>query len=150
MIELCSEYLSERCIWLYVLVMSRRHFRVNAHSIVGWMSRNSLLKAGAISEGELTSTWIRQVSFQHAMMFVSTIISLFISQKENLEWKAKCIKNGCNWTRTENQLVLKRTLNHLAKLTKWLSCVLSIYLYGAFDFMFLSCHGRISEWIHTL
>ena len=25
--------------------------------------------------------------------------------------------NDCNWTRTQNHLVLKRTLNHLAKLT---------------------------------
>ena len=30
------------------------------------------------------------------------------------------------------------------------SCVLSTYLYGAFDRMFLSCHVRGSEWIHTL
>ena len=29
-----------------------------------------------------------------------------------------------------------------------MSCVVSAYLYGAFDCMFLSCH--ISEWIHTL
>ena len=29
--------------------------------------------------------------------------------------------------RTHNQLVRKRTLNHLAKLAKWLSCVVSIY-----------------------
>ena len=27
----------------------------------------------------------------------------------------------CNWTRSQNHLVLKRTLNHLAKLAKWLS-----------------------------
>ena len=27
----------------------------------------------------------------------------------------------CNWTRTHNHLVHKRTLNHLAKLAKWLS-----------------------------
>ena len=33
--------------------------------------------------------------------------------------------NDCNWTRTQNHLLLKRTLNHLAKLAKWLSCVLS-------------------------
>ena len=32
MIELCSEYLSVRCIWLYVLVMLRTRFRVNPHS----------------------------------------------------------------------------------------------------------------------
>ena len=35
---------------LYVLVMSRTCFRVNLHSIVAWMSRNSLLEAGAKSE----------------------------------------------------------------------------------------------------
>ena len=29
--------------------------------------------------------------------------------------------SDCNWTRNQNQLVLKRTLNHLAKLAKWLS-----------------------------
>ena len=34
-----------------ILVMSRTRFRVNPHSIVAWMSRNSLLEAGAKSEG---------------------------------------------------------------------------------------------------
>ena len=52
--------------------------------------------------------------------------------------------SDCNWTQTQNHLVLKWTLNHLAKMAKWLSCVLSTYLYGAFDCMFLSCHVRIS------
>ena len=51
--------------------------------------------------------------------------------------------SDCNWTLTQNHLVLKGTLNHLAKLTKRLSCVLSTYLYGAFGFMFLSCHVRV-------
>ena len=55
-----------------------------------------------------------------------------------------------NWTRTQNHLVREPTFNHLAKLAKWLSCVLSTCLYGAFDCMFLSCHVRILEWIHTL
>ena len=36
--------------FLYVLVMSRRRFRVNPHSIVAWMSKNSLLEAAAKSE----------------------------------------------------------------------------------------------------
>ena len=32
------------------------------------------------------------------------------------------VKSDCNWTRTHNHLVHKRTLNHLAKLAfKWLS-----------------------------
>ena len=37
---------------LFVLVMSHMCFRVNPHSIVAWMSRNSLLEAGAKSEVE--------------------------------------------------------------------------------------------------
>ena len=49
--------------------------------------------------------------------------------------------------RTQNHLVRKQTLNYLAKLSKWMSCVLSTYLYGAFDCMFWSCHVRVSEWI---
>ena len=39
-----------------------------------------------------------------------------------------------------NYLDGKRMLNHLAKLAKWLSYVLSTYLYGAFDCIFLRCH----------
>ena len=35
---------------LYVIIMSRTRFRVNLYSIVVWMSRNSWLKTGAISE----------------------------------------------------------------------------------------------------
>ena len=46
MIELCCEYLSVRCNWLYVIIMSSTRFRVNLHSIVAWISRNSLLQQG--------------------------------------------------------------------------------------------------------
>ena len=55
-----------------------------------------------------------------------------------------------NGTRTHNHLVRKRILNHLAKLATWLSSVVSIYPYGAFDCMILSYHVRVWEWIHTL
>ena len=34
MTELCCEYLSVRCIWLPVIIMSRTSLRVNPHSIV--------------------------------------------------------------------------------------------------------------------
>ena len=52
-----------------------------------------------------------------------------------------------NRIRTHNHLVRKRTLNHLAPLAKWLSSVVSTYVYSAFDFMLLSRHARVSEWI---
>ena len=48
-------FLSTR-VWLYVLVMSRKGFRLNPHSIFAGMSRNSLLEADARSEGEVTAT----------------------------------------------------------------------------------------------
>ena len=64
--------------------------------------------------------------------------------------KVYVVISDCNWTRTHSQLVYKQTLSHLAQLAKWLSCVVSTYLYGAIDRMFLSCHVCISEWIHTL
>ena len=58
--------------------------------------------------------------------------------------------SDCSETRNHSQLVQKRTLNHLTKLTKLLSWVESTYLYSLFDFSFLSCHVRVSERIHTL
>ena len=58
-------------------------------------------------------------------------------------------KRDCSWTWTHNHLVHKRTINHLAKLAKCLRSVVSTYLYGAFDCMFLSCHVSVSKWIHT-
>ena len=55
-----------------------------------------------------------------------------------------------NENRTQNILVFKRTLNHLAKQAKWLNSVVSKYMYGGFNCMFLSCDAHVSEWIHTL
>ena len=45
-------------------------FRVNSHSIVAWMSRNSLLEVGAKSEGEVTAnrnehSWTVRISIQN-------------------------------------------------------------------------------------
>ena len=57
--------------------------------------------------------------------------------------------NDCNETRNNDHSVRKRALNHLAKLNKLLSLVMSTYLYSAFDWMLLSCHIRISGWIYT-
>ena len=44
MIVLCCQYSTVRCFWLYVIIMSRKRPRVNLHSIVARMSRNSLLE----------------------------------------------------------------------------------------------------------
>ena len=46
-----------------------------------------------------------------------------------------------------HNLVCNPTLSHLDKLAKRLSCVVSTYLYGVFDSMFLSCHILVSQLI---
>ena len=87
----------------------------------------------------------------YAFQSESTLYSC-LNVKEFLarSWRQIWSLSECNWTRTQKHLVRKWTLNHLAKLTKWLTCVLSTYLYGTFDCMFSSCQVRISDWIHTL
>ena len=52
----------------------------------------------------------------------------------------------CDGMRTRNCLV--RTLSHLAQLAKWLSSVVSTYIYRTFKCMLL-CHVPGSEWMHT-
>ena len=111
MIKLCCEYLSARCIWLEVIIMSQMSFRVNPQSVV------------------------------------------CLSVKELLDESRKEIwsLSDSNGFHTHNRFVRKRKLNQLVKLTKWLSCVVSTYLYSAFNFMLLSsCHIGVSKWIHTL
>ena len=66
----------KKMLFLIVLVMTHTRFRVNPHSMVTWMSRNSLLEAEI--------------------------------------WRL----SDCNWTWTQNHLVVNWTLNHLAKLEK--------------------------------
>ena len=58
------------------------------------------------------------------------------TQRRRLIWSL----SDSNRIWTHNHLVCKRTLNHLTKLAKLLSCVVSTYLYGVFDCMLLSCH----------
>ena len=81
----------------------------------------------------------------------STLCS-FLIVREFLAWSRRHVwrLSDCNGTRTHDHLVRKRRLNNLAKLAKWFTCVVSTYLYGAFDCMLLSCHVRVWEWIHTL
>ena len=67
----------------------------------------------------------------------------------------ECQGNPCNWTRTHNHLVHKRTLNHLAKLislAKWLSIRLwtkwlqvRVQLKSLKSFYFVSLHDLLLD-----
>ena len=89
---------------LYVLVMSRKRFRVNPHSIVAWTSTNSLLKEGAKSE----------------------------------------VLSDCNWTRTNNHLVRKRTHDHLVFINK--QFVKEHFVNEHFNFRFRACFEQGVSW----
>ena len=60
-----------------------------------------------------------------------------LSNTENLLCSPLCDSNKIQ---THNHLVHKQTLNHLAKLAKWLSCVASTCLCEAFDYKLFSCY----------
>ena len=63
-------------------------------------------------------------------------VRLFLIDEVSIAFSKHCLSDS-NEIRIHNHLVRKQTRNHLAKLTKWLSCVVSTYLYGAFDCMLL-------------
>ena len=103
---------------------------------------------------ERISTVHLTVSSYHLTYAFQSESTLFSCQsiKELLAWSRLYILSlsECNWSWTCNQLVDKWTLIHVTQLAKWLICVTSAYLHGAFYSMFLSCHLGVSEWIHTL
>ena len=87
----------------------------------------------------------------HSVLYIMNKItfqseSTLLTQSRREIWSL----SDCNWTQTQNHLVRKRTLNHLAKLGKWLSCVLNTYLYSAFDCMFVSCHVCVRVKPHSI
>ena len=83
---------------------------------------------------------------------VNTHSIIYLKVKEPLARSRCCIWSLCdiNGIRTHSYLVCKRTLNHWAKLAKWLCYGVSTCLYVAFDSTLLSCCVRVSEWIYTL
>ena len=64
-----------------------------------------------------------------------------LNVKELLTWSRCHIwsLSDSNVIWTHNHLVCNQTPNHLARLARWLGCVASTYLYGAFDCFLLPC-----------
>ena len=109
----------------------------NEHSTIypNWPNDGAVLRV-------LICTVHLTVSFCHVTNVFQSESTLYSCRnlKELFAWNRREIwdLSDCNWTRTHDHLVHKPTLNRLAKLAKWLSCVVSAYLHGAFGCMFLS------------
>ena len=65
----------------------------------------------------------------HAFQSESTLYSC-LNSKERLAWNSGNTWSliGSNGIQTHNHLVCKQTLNHLAKLAKWLGCVVWVLI----------------------
>ena len=138
MIELCYKYFYVQFIWLYVLTMSRTSFRVSPHCIVTRMSKNYLFKTGSKS--------IECMSFSSCSTFRMNPHSIVALRSKNSYLKTYGKSEfwvDWNWTQTQKHFIRKRTLNHLAESDKWLSCILGTYLYGTFEYIFLSYHKHV-------
>ena len=88
----------------------------------------------SVSDGMLLSCHVR-ISREFTLYSCLNVKELLVRNSRDI-WRL----SDSNGIRIHNQLVRKRTLNYLAKLAKWFSCIVSFYLYGAFDCMLSSCH----------
>ena len=90
--------------------------------------------------------WLYLIIMSHTSFRVNLHSIVCLNVKELLAWSRHQIwsLSGSNRIQTHNHLICQQTLNHLAKLAKCLSCVVSTYLHGAFDYMLLSCHIQVS------
>ena len=91
------------------------------------------------------SCHVRASEWIHTLYSCMNVMELIVCNRRQI-WSL----SNCKGTLTHNHLVRKQTLNHLATLAKWLSCVVITYQYGGIDCMILSCRVRFSEWNHTL
>ena len=147
------------CLWdLPNFITNIRNSKNNSNKL----SSNKLYQSQTFSTKVLVAkVFIIFLKFDPVLLCVRHVTYAFQSEptlysclnvKELLAWSRCEIwrLSDCNWTWTHNHLVFKLTLNHLAKLVKWLSCVVSTHLYGTCDYMSLSCHICVSEWIWVL
>ena len=108
--------LSFHCSWSFVFY----HFKLKVHCNISLYVIFSYFLISFLTVCSYDVTY----AFQNECTFYS-----YLNVKELLAGNRRGIwsLNDCNWTRTHNHIVGKRTLNHLTKLAKWLSCV-STYL----------------------
>ena len=115
MIELCCEYLSERRIWVYVITMSCTRFRENYHSIVAWMSMNSLLETDRMYD-VMASVWSKEFLDIQAtikcrftlkrvlIMIINTVKCILQISTHNTalslgKWLSVCLRTKWLWVR---------------------------------------------------
>ena len=98
-------------------------------------------------KSELSLTWLYVIIMSRTSFRVNPQSIIWLNVKELLA-RSRChiwSLSKSNLILTHNYLARKGILNHLVKLTKWLSCVLSTYVLVVFGSILL-CY-RV--WIHS-
>ena len=101
-------------LWLYVVIMSRTRFEVNLHSIVAWISRNSLLETDTISKVWVISTGI-EVRELH--VHLRTNGRAFDSRWSHYEFLIGCYLTTRVYKSIKRE-IKKHTYNHTQQLTR--------------------------------
>ena len=138
--------------WFLMRLYSITFFVAAMNLSVNLYPRNIYqLKVSNRNNRKRSERWLYDYHVAYVFLSESTLYSCL--NVRELFARSRCdiwSLSDSNGIRSHNHLVRRRTLDHLAKLAKWLCCVVSTQLYGAFDCMLLSCHVRGLEWIYTL
>ena len=127
----------------FLLVLTKFSFWEEEWAIILWHFEIFLIFSNFLIS--LSHSVTREATRTQYTMSITINHALF-----NLWWKKNLFKHQNVSKFNTMTVVHKRILKHLVKLAKWLSCVVSFYLYGAFNCVSLSCQIRVLEWIYTL
>ena len=132
-IELSSEYLSVRCIWLYLLVMSHMHFRVNPHSIVNPVLPNGWVFVYKLS-GLECGYWL-SVRLRTKWFWVRI-------QLQSLKLQISCLLRARSFLDIQATIECGFTLKHIRDMTRTYSYkldFLQFYVYVFYNYICLDC-----------
>ena len=74
------------------------------------------------------SYYVKYAFYNKSTLYSCLNVKELLPQSKRNIWSL----SDCNGAQIYNHLLYKRTLNHLAKLAKWISCVVTTYLYRKF------------------
>ena len=89
----------------------------------------------------MCSCYVRHAFEDESRLYSYLNVKELLARSRGKIW---CLSD-CNCTWNDNHLVRKRTLQHLARMAIWFSCVVTISLYGVFDCVFILCPAQFQN-----
>ena len=117
---------------------SRTTYFVNKHSTIwpNWPNHGVVFSVLICTVQVNVCSYHVTYAFQsESSLYSCPNVSELLARRRRGIWSL----SDCNWNPNQNHLLAKRTLNYLAKLTKWFSSFLTTYLYNAIKDEVFSC-----------